>query len=173
MTTKEIMKLCQARANTSMELEIGRPFGAVVTRNGDIVAMAGDTTIRDHDATAHAILDAVKTACSYLGTSDLSECEIWAVGYPCPMCMAAIIQSGIKTLHVSGSIQECDAMGFNYTQLYDFMQTRNDSKVLDIVPADDVYSAKVSNIFIQRMEETDMAGSEEPTVVEDEITVEK
>lgn len=83
--------LCEAielaRANV---VHGGRPFGALIVRDGAVIASGVNEIIQSHDPTAHAELLAVRAASQKLGSPDLSGCVVYASGQPCPMCMAAM-----------------------------------------------------------------------------------
>src|SRR5665648_542279 len=69
----------------------GGPFGAVIVRDGEIIAVAGNCVTSTNDPTAHAEVVAIREACKMLETFDLSGCEIFASCEPCPMCLGAIL----------------------------------------------------------------------------------
>ena len=75
------------------------PVGAVVTRNGAIVARARNRMRGGRDPTAHAEMAALRAAGEALGTSRLDECEMWVTLEPCAMCTAAIGLARIRRLH--------------------------------------------------------------------------
>ena len=77
----------------------GGPYGAVVVRQGEVVATGTNRVLADNDPTAHAELVAVRAAAQKLGRTDLSDCEIYASSEPCPMCLAAIYWSRIKAVY--------------------------------------------------------------------------
>ena len=68
----------------------GGPFGAVIVKDGEIVATGVNRVTANHDPTAHAEVSAIRAACQKLGTFDLSGCEIYTSCEPCPMCLGAI-----------------------------------------------------------------------------------
>ena len=68
----------------------GGPFGAVIVKNGEIIAEASNCVTIDNDPTAHAEVSAIRKATKILGTYDLSGCEIYTSCEPCPMCLGAI-----------------------------------------------------------------------------------
>lgn len=70
--------------------EGGGPFGAVIARNGEIMATGVNRVTPDCDPTAHAEVSAIRAAAKVLGTFDLSGCEIYTSCEPCPMCLGAI-----------------------------------------------------------------------------------
>ena len=73
----------------------GGPFGAVVVKDGEVVAVASNSVTIDNDPTAHAEVNVIRMACKKLGTFDLSGCEIYASCEPCPMCLASIYWLGL------------------------------------------------------------------------------
>jgi tRNA(adenine34) deaminase len=75
------------------------PIGAVVVRNGAIVASAGNRTIADRDPTAHAEMIALRTAAKELGSERLTDCDLYVTLEPCTMCAAAISFARIRRLY--------------------------------------------------------------------------
>ena len=88
------------------------PVGAVIVCNNQIIARAHNQTERLNDPTAHAEIGAIRAACAKLGTYDLSGYSIYASGYPCPMCMSAILWSRIDTLFYSATYADAEKIGF-------------------------------------------------------------
>lgn len=82
------------------------PFGAVIAKDGEIISEAMNKITSEHDPTAHAELLAISRATKKLGRADLSDCELYASGEPCTMCLSAIYFSGIKTVYVAYSKEE-------------------------------------------------------------------
>lgn len=146
MDKNEIMKMGVDRARRTMRSGIGGPFGAVVMKDGEVIAIASNTVLRDNDPTCHAEVNAIREACKVLGTHDLSGCELYASGYPCPMCLSAIIWANIKTVYVSGHAIDAAKIGFRDDFIYKFIQDgMKDSATLDLVeldraPAVDLYT---------------------------------
>jgi tRNA(Arg) A34 adenosine deaminase TadA len=75
------------------------PFGACITRNGEIVSVSHNTINSSIDVTAHAEMNAIREACHKLGTSDLSDCDIYATFKPCQMCIEACKRAGITNIY--------------------------------------------------------------------------
>lgn len=73
----------------------GRPFGAVVVRNGQVISSAVNEILTTNDPTAHAELLAIRAAGQQLASARLDNCHVFASGQPCPMCMAAMRLAGI------------------------------------------------------------------------------
>jgi len=85
------------------------PIGACIVRNGEVIACAHNTTARDHDATAHAEIQAIREACRKLGTSDLSNCVLYSTCEPCPMCFSACCWAKVSII-VYGARREDEAL---------------------------------------------------------------
>ncbi|WP_223266736.1 nucleoside deaminase [Luteimonas gilva] len=85
-----------ARANIA---DGGRPFGAVIVRDGRVVARAANRIHDSHDPTAHAELLAIREASRILCSPRLDGCTIYASGHPCPMCLAAMHLCGVTAAH--------------------------------------------------------------------------
>ena len=68
----------------------GGPFGAVIVRDGKIIATGVNRVTPNNDPTAHAEVSAIRAACEKLGTFQLDGCEIYSSCEPCPMCLGAI-----------------------------------------------------------------------------------
>jgi len=75
------------------------PVGAVIVRDGRVIATAGNAPRRLHDPTAHAELLAIRTAASLLGRDRLEDCDLWVTLEPCAMCAGAIAHARIARLY--------------------------------------------------------------------------
>ena len=109
-------------ARKTMNEGKGGPFGAVITRNGKIITVASNTVISSHDASAHAEINAIRKAGKILGTHDLSDCEIYATGYPCPMCLSAIIWANIKKVYYGTNLDDAKEIGFRDEFIYEHIK---------------------------------------------------
>lgn len=89
MNNEELMRRAIALSEASV-LKGGGPFGAVIAKNGEIIAEASNSVTIDHDPTAHAEVNAIRQAAREFGTFDLSGCDIYTSCEPCPMCLGAI-----------------------------------------------------------------------------------
>lgn len=97
----------------------GGPFGAVIVKNGEIIAAASNSVTIDNDPTAHAEVNAIRMACKKLGTFDLSGCEIYASCEPCPMCLASIYWARIDRLYYANTKADADKIGFSDNFIYE------------------------------------------------------
>ena len=97
----------------------GGPFGAVVVKDGEVVAVASNSVTLDNDPTAHAEVNAIRMACKKLDTFDLSGCEIYASCEPCPMCLASIYWARIGKLYYANTKVDADKIGFSDSFIYE------------------------------------------------------
>ena len=145
MNDSEIMMLAIEEAGKTMKEDAGGPFGAVVVRDGQILSISSNHVLENNDPTAHAEVMAIREACKKLGTYDLSGCEIYATGFPCPMCLSAIIWANIKKVHVCGLPEDAEKIGFRDEHIYRFIEGKmKDEDTLKIIymdrkPAQDLY----------------------------------
>lgn len=79
------------------------PFGAVIVHRNKVIAKGTSHEQTQHDVTKHAETQAVSLASKRLGTSALSECEVYASGEPCTMCASAIFQARIKKVYIGAT----------------------------------------------------------------------
>ncbi len=94
----DAMALALAEARAAAERgEV--PVGAVVMRDGAVVASAGNRTLEDRDPTAHAEMLALRAAASTLGSERLTGCDLYVTLEPCPMCAGAISFARIRRLY--------------------------------------------------------------------------
>lgn len=97
----------------------GGPFGAIITRNGEILSESNNKVVITHDPTAHAEILAIREAASKLNTHDLSDCVLYTSCEPCPMCLGAIYWSGIRAVVYACDRLDAEEAGFNDKFIYD------------------------------------------------------
>ncbi len=96
----------------------GGPFGAVVVKDGEVVATGVNRVTADGDPTAHAEVQAIRAACRALGTFVLSGCEIYSSCEPCPMCLGAVYWARLSALYYAGSKDDAAEAGFSDAFIY-------------------------------------------------------
>lgn len=132
-----VMDLAIHEARRTMRENIGGPFGAAIVNkeSGSVIAVASNTVLGDHDPTAHAEVNAIREACKKLGTHDLTGHELYATGYPCPMCLSACIWANIDTVYYGCTPSDADSIGFRDDFIYDFIKDGcKDENVLKLSP---------------------------------------
>ncbi|MBQ2597835.1 MAG: nucleoside deaminase [Oscillospiraceae bacterium] len=90
----------------------GGPFGAVIVKNGSIVGQGHNRVLADNDPTCHGEVSAIRNACAALKTYDLSGCELYTTGEPCPMCLFACMWANIDKVYYGCTIGDNAMIGF-------------------------------------------------------------
>jgi len=114
----EFMAEAIRQAGKNIENGNGGPFGAVVVKDGKIIAAATNLVTSTNDPTAHAEVVAIRKACKTLDTFDLSGCEIYASCEPCPMCLGAVMWARLERLYYAANRQDASKAGFDDELFY-------------------------------------------------------
>ena len=117
MTDEQLMRRAIALSVESVA-KGGGPFGAVIARDGEIVAEASNSVTIDHDPTAHAEVNCIRRAAARLGTFDLSGCVIYTSCEPCPMCLGAIYWAHLDKIFYANDRKDAAAIGFDDDFIY-------------------------------------------------------
>ena len=112
----------------------GGPFGAVIVKDGAIVARGANSVTLDNDPTAHAEVNAIRTACRSLGTFDLSGCTVYTSCEPCPMCLAAIYWAGISRIYFGNTRKDAAAIDFADDHIYNELSRPLEQRAIPITP---------------------------------------
>jgi tRNA(Arg) A34 adenosine deaminase TadA len=96
----------------------GGPFGAVVVKNGSIVAEGANRVTSTNDPTAHAEVVAIREACSKLQVFELADCEIYTSCEPCPMCLGAIYWARLARVYFGNLASDASKIGFDDSFIY-------------------------------------------------------
>ena len=107
------MEIVIKEARKGMRRGHGGPFGALIVRDGKIIAKSYNRVLRDRDCTCHAEMLVIRRACKRLRSYDLSFCEIYTTGEPCKMCMGAINWAKIKRVYYGNTYKDALNMGFD------------------------------------------------------------
>lgn len=114
----EFMKEAIRIAVENVENKTGGPFGAVVVKDGKIIASSGNTVVPDNDPTAHAEVNAIRKACRGLKSFQLTGCEIYSSCEPCPMCLGAIYWARPKAVYYACTKEDAAEGGFDDSFIY-------------------------------------------------------
>jgi tRNA(Arg) A34 adenosine deaminase TadA len=107
------MEFAIKSAQMGIKRSEGGPFGAAIVRGNQWIAIAHNTVLRDHDATCHAEVNAIRLASRKLRRFDLSDCVIYSTTEPCPMCFSAIHWARITKVIFGTSIADVRKRGFH------------------------------------------------------------
>jgi guanine deaminase len=96
----------------------GGPFGAVIVKDGKVIAEGANQVTSTNDPTAHAEVLAIRAACANLGAYELQGSEIYTSCEPCPMCMGAIYWARLSRIYFAGAAGDASAAGFDDSLIY-------------------------------------------------------
>ena len=108
--------------------EGGGPFGAVIVRDGKLIAKGANRVVLNNDPTAHAEVVAIRNACQALGTFDLSGCTVYTSCEPCPMCLSALYWAGIERICYANTKRDAAAIDFDDSFIYDQLRLDYDDR---------------------------------------------
>lgn len=111
---KEAIKM----AEKGMKSGKGGPFGAVVVKDGKIIARGCNRVTSSNDPTVHAEIDAIRKACKKLNTFELKGCILYSSCEPCPMCLGAIYWARLKKLFFAATTLRAAKSGFDDKVIY-------------------------------------------------------
>lgn len=106
----------------------GGPFGAVIVRDGKLIATGANRVTPNNDPTAHAEVMAIRNACSCLQTFDLSGCTVYTSCEPCPMCLSALYWAGIERICYANTKRDAAAINFDDSFIYDQLRLDYDRR---------------------------------------------
>ena len=112
----------------------GGPFGAVIVKDGEIVAGSSNRVTIDNDPTAHAEVNTIREACRRLGTFDLSGCVIYTSCEPCPMCLGAIYWAHIDRIYYGNTRKDAADINFADDFIYEEMDKPLGERTVPIIP---------------------------------------
>ncbi len=119
MPNPEFMREAIRLSEETMRSGTGGPFGAVIVKNGQIIARGFNRVLETNDPTAHAEVVAIREATKVLGTFDLDGCELYTSCEPCPMCLGAVYWSRISRMYYANTKEDAAAIGFDDHFIYE------------------------------------------------------
>lgn len=115
---KEFLQLAIDTALDNIKSNNGGPFGAVIVKDGVLIAKSPNTVTTSNDPTVHAEINAIRLACKELKTFELSGCEIYSSCEPCPMCLSAIYWARISKVYYAADRFDAKKAGFDDSFIY-------------------------------------------------------
>ncbi|MFW0716888.1 nucleoside deaminase [Pedobacter sp. N23S346] len=130
---EEFMQMAIALSVKNVNENLGGPFGAVVVKDGKLVAGSANKVTSTNDPTAHAEVSAIRLACTELNTFDLTGCVIYTSCEPCPMCLAAIYWAKISTIYYANTKVDAENIGFSDKFIYEEIDKPMEERALPVV----------------------------------------
>jgi tRNA(Arg) A34 adenosine deaminase TadA len=106
-----LRRAIELSARAALDYSTGGAFGAVLVRDGRIVAEGMNRVVASHDPTWHAEMEAIRLACVTLQSFKLPGCVLYTSAEPCPMCMAACYWAGIEQVFYAASVDDAHEYG--------------------------------------------------------------
>ena len=151
MNDKELMLRAIKLSEESVK-NGGGPFGAVIARNGEIIAEASNCVTINCDPTAHAEVSAIRKAAEALKTFDLSGCAIYTSCEPCPMCLGAIYWAHLDKIYYANDRKDAAAIGFDDDFIYKELELAPEKRNM---PSEIILRDEASKAFRMWMEKSD------------------
>jgi guanine deaminase len=127
------MRMAIELATANVLSGAGGPFGAVIVKDGAVVATGVNQVTATNDPTAHAEVTAIRNAAQKLGSFELAGCTIYSSCEPCPMCLGAILWSRCQALYFGSTALDAAAAGFDDSAFYDEVRRGVDERHLRTV----------------------------------------
>lgn len=108
----------------------GGPFGAVIVKDGKVIATGTNGVTRHNDPTAHAEVTAIRKAAKKLGTFNLQGCEIYTSCEPCPMCLGAVYWARLDKMYYGNTKIDAKRIGFDDSFIYDELDLKPENRSL-------------------------------------------
>lgn len=129
---QKFMLLAIKLANKNVLKAVGGPFGAVIVKDGKIIAKSANKVTLKNDPTAHAEISAIRIACKKLKTFDLKGCVIYTSCEPCPMCLSAIYWAHIDKVYYANTKEDAAKIGFDDQFIYDEIALPYEKRKLEL-----------------------------------------
>jgi guanine deaminase len=131
--SSEFMQQAIALAVENVTSGRGGPFGAVIVKDGKVIATGVNRVTAANDPTAHAEVTAIRNACASLEAFQLEGCDIYSSCEPCPMCLAAIYWARCRTIYYGCTAADAAKAGFDDAFLYEEMKKPLGERTLPVV----------------------------------------
>ncbi len=124
------MKIAIDEARKGIKKNHGGPFGCVIVKNGVVIGKGHNQVIKNNDPTCHGEIMAIHKACKTINSFDLSGCELYTTGEPCPMCLSAILWANISKVYYGCNVFDTEIIGFRDLAFYEFQKDTNQKNEL-------------------------------------------
>ncbi|MDB5143313.1 MAG: nucleoside deaminase [Mucilaginibacter sp.] len=130
---EKFMRMAIELSEYNVKQAAGGPFGAVIVKDGMVVARSANKVIQQNDPTAHAEISAIRLACQELGTHTLEGCIIYTSCEPCPMCLGAIYWASIDMIYYANTKADAAGIGFDDHFIYLELERPMNQRKLQII----------------------------------------
>ncbi len=114
----------------------GGPFGAVIVKNGEVIATGSHTVTLDNDPTAHAEVNAIRRACAMNHNFKLDKCVVYSSCEPCPMCLSALCWAGVKRIFYANTKIDAANIDFDDNFIYEEIERPQEMRHIPCIHVD-------------------------------------
>jgi len=133
----------------------GGPFGALVVRDGIVIATGTNQVTRTNDPTAHAEVVAIREACRVLGHFQLTGCDLYSSCEPCPMCLGAIFWARPSHVYFAATQEDATAAGFDDTFIYRQIDLPHAQREIPMIHVVDELATRPFELWVSRPDKID------------------
>lgn len=148
------MKLAAELAEKNVDVG-GGPFGAVIVRDGEIVATGVNTVTLVNDPTAHAEVNAIRSLCKKEKTFNLKGCVLYSSCEPCPMCLSALYWAGVDKIYFGNTQQDAEAINFSDRFIYRELEKPMAERMIPCVRVHNEYTIKAFEKWADKSDKTE------------------
>lgn len=128
----------------------GGPFGAVIVRDGVVIATGVNRVTANNDPTAHAEVNAIRNACSKENTFNLSGCVVYTSCEPCPMCLSALYWAGVSRIYYGNTQDDADAINFSDRFIYQELDKPKSERMIPCIKMDNSRTIKAFEMWTKK-----------------------
>lgn len=151
---REFMRMAAALAEENVNRG-GGPFGAVIVKNGEVVATGVNTVTLTNDPTAHAEVNAIRKACDEGQTFSLKGCVIYSSCEPCPMCLSALYWAGVSRIYYGNTQDDADAINFSDRFIYKELEKPKVDRVLPVIHVADAGNIRAFEMWAAKSDKVE------------------
>ena len=141
---RKFMKLACDLASENIDHDEG-PFGAVIVKDGEVIAAAGNSVTLDNDPTAHAEVNAIRKACSLTRNFKLDGCVVYSSCEPCPMCLSALYWAGVSRIYYVNTAADADHFNFSDDFIYKEIEKPHLERAIPCIHMEDTDAIEAFN----------------------------
>jgi len=146
----EFMSAAVEEAEYGVKHNHGGPFGAVIVKDGKIIARSHNMVIITNDPTAHAEINVIREASKKLNRFDLSDCELYTSCEPCPMCFSAVHWAKMKKMYFGCTRSDAAKIGFDDEFIYDVIKGTADKEQVKTFQVERAACLKVFSLWEEK-----------------------
>ncbi len=133
----------------------GGPFGAVIVKNGRVIATGVNTVTKSNDPTAHAEINAIRTACDEGQTFSLKGCVVYSSCEPCPMCLSALYWAGVSRVFYGNTQHDAEAINFSDRFIYRELEKPKIERAIPMIHVDDAANIRAFEKWASKPDKTE------------------